>query len=767
MSKRPKLKRRRTPTDEQPVVSESVNKFKQLSGQAEARRDEIRQYVKAGYSCFLFNHGPDGEKQSWPLNWKHLRVGRTSLNDIDRYIAKFTNVALVTSKTNNLLVVDCDTDHAVALVEEQLAPHIDLDTIPQAVGSKGRHFYFAFHDAFVDTKPKTDERECGGVQQRININGTGIDLVTNINAPPSINYRSGKPYKWLNKSIIEQSPPPMPEPFVEWLADHIKKHKKTKKTSTNRIDGKSYWPKTTTKKRNEVLFNSSLIDARKGENLETVLSKALKWAADHAGDDPMADAEIEKTVNSAFSYVQEEDMQKVEVRNDMNSKWVHVPHGRQVSFYRKGINARTGQVEYSIYGKEPFKDIHLIHPCPWNPKTTIADEWLRDPLHNMAFKGTVFEPGLDTGLIEYDDGNALNIWPGFTVNSIQDDDVFELFADWYVKAVLCCNDSTYANWLLNWLAYTVQHPDKSGGSAIVLIGPQATGKTTFQEVLRGLFGSASFNFSQAGMITGRFLSHLRTVCICNFDDAPFECFTHDQLSLLRAMITGEVLTIEPKFQEVIKDIPSYLHLTFTSNFNFTIGINPFGLERRFFIIEPDVEYQNDNLKHPYYKRNKKLWNEFYAKVMTVKGLSAVLHGLQNRELGDFDPKPALETKWLRSEKKAQAGHIKVFLDEHINELKGGLDVTDLLAKDNSEGDSYQTGYYYDRDKFFNYYRKWCKNNSDLITKSDPMHKSTAALAKPLLALGIKANEPGGRTKDGGYTWFLKQTYIESKWKRGK
>lgn len=765
--KRPKLVARRSPNKK---TNTTVDKFNKLAKKAaadrrakrrqstkpedkriEAVRTAARLYIKNGYSCYLYGLEPDpeGGKRVWPDGWAQFKTECPPLDLIDKYVEHYPNLSLICTAFTNLTVIDCDNDVTVAAVEAILKPHIDIATIPQAVGNKGRHFYFQHVSELRYGVNKDMDR------------GLELDLTHSINAPPSLHRKTRKPYKWLTADILTLPPPVMPVALIEWVATLIETCRPSTAKATGQIfetDKRRYWSKAAGGQRHDVLINSLRIDFIDGGQYDDILERALAWAA--GLDPPESRDEIIRQVNDVAQWAEQQQTLQRTMMQELNERWVHVPYGHLSNVYRIKKHSDTAQNCYMPYGVEPFKQI-MFDVCPWQPKTTVGKWWLTHVDHNMAIEGTIFEPALESGYIEYDEEYAINLWPGLTVEPIQDDALFELFQEWYVKAVLCSNDNKYANWLMNWLAYMVQYPGRPGESALVLIGPQATGKTTLPQIIENLFGVAAFRFSHTGQLTGRFQDHLRHICCAHFDDAPFRMFTTEQAALLRYMITGLVMTTEAKYEKIQMNLPNYLHLIFTSNYPFSVPVAATGFERRFFVIEPDIDYQGDNPEHEYYERNTKLWAEFYNCIVNSKnGLSAVLYGLLNRNIDKWRPSPALATEWLYSEKRAAAGHFKIYFDEFINEIKAGFDYSSLIAK-SMGADTYDDGIAFNRDALFAHYRKWSKENDDLFTKEDPAIKSKEYFGRKLKEYGVLENEPKSRMPGGGRTWYLRRDYVDA------
>ena len=104
--------------------------------------------------------------------------------------------------------------------------------------------------------------------------------------------------------------------------------------------------------------------------------------------------------------------------------------------------------------------------------------WLDHP-QRRQYEKIVFAPGkeIDT---------AYNLWQGFAVEPVPGSS-HESFLR-HTKENLCSGNEQYFEYLINWLARLVQHPDKTGQVAIVLKGERGTGKSFWAKTIGRLFG---------------------------------------------------------------------------------------------------------------------------------------------------------------------------------------------------------------------------------------------------------------------------------------
>src|SRR5262249_35031966 len=96
-------------------------------------------------------------------------------------------------------------------------------------------------------------------------------------------------------------------------------------------------------------------------------------------------------------------------------------------------------------------------------------------------RGVVFEPG---GPLEIPN-DMLNLWRGFGL--------VPKSGDWslmhaHIFNVVCSGDQKLFDYLIKWMAYAVQHPDKTIGVAGAFLGPQAADKGAGARTVGSFFG---------------------------------------------------------------------------------------------------------------------------------------------------------------------------------------------------------------------------------------------------------------------------------------
>jgi Family of unknown function (DUF5906)/RepB DNA-primase from phage plasmid len=245
---------------------------------------------------------------------------------------------------------------------------------------------------------------------------------------------------------------------------------------------------------------------------------------------------------------------------------------------------------------------------PW------GDWWLKHPKRRQ-YAGVTFNPGGN----EVIDGRV-NLWRGWGIEPKAGD--WSLMRT-HIFEVLASGNPEFDCYIMNWLAWSVQHPDQRAEVAIVFRGLRGTGKGTVGDAMRQVFGDHARHISSAEHLAGRFNSHMRNCCFL-FADEAYGPKDKSAEGTLKRLITEPTLFIEAKGRDPVT-VPNRLHVMMASNEDWVI---PAGThERRFAVFEVSDKYmQQASWFSPLYRQ------------LSNGGYAAMLYDLLHRELGDWHPR---------------------------------------------------------------------------------------------------------------------------------
>ena len=258
----------------------------------------------------------------------------------------------------------------------------------------------------------------------------------------------------------------------------------------------------------------------------------------------------------------------------------------------------------------------------------VAPVWLNHSDRHQYIGGVVFDPsGREVT------PNVLNLWRGFAVEPGE--------GDWsrlrqHILAVICNYEQALNEYLLDWMADLVQNPAKQGEVAIVLRGPEGSGKGILARAVKYLFGQHGLAISNAKHLIGNFNGHLRDAVFL-FADEAFYAGDKQHVGVLKALITEPYLTIEGKYQNAVQ-MPNFLHVMMASNEEWVV---PASLDSRRWLV---IDVQGNKINaHGYFGAIQKQLDD--------GGHAAMLHDLLNRDLSKSNLRAVPVTDALQTQRK--------------------------------------------------------------------------------------------------------------------
>jgi hypothetical protein len=261
-----------------------------------------------------------------------------------------------------------------------------------------------------------------------------------------------------------------------------------------------------------------------------------------------------------------------------------------------------------------------------NPRWKEAGKWWRKHPLRRQFETIKFAPERTLAPEVY------NLWRGFAVDSRPGDCSLYLA---HIHDNICCGNEELYDYVLGWMARTVQEPASPGEVALVLRGGRGVGKSFFAKVLGHLFGRHYMQVSNSSHLIGNFNAHLRDLVVL-FADEAFYANDKKHESILKALVTESMMVVEAKGVDV-EPSPNYIHLVMASNDPHVIPAG--GDERRFCVLDVGEEHKKDT---KYFKA--------IADQLDDGGYAALLHELRAYDLDDYDVRDVPQTQALVDQK---------------------------------------------------------------------------------------------------------------------
>ena len=316
--------------------------------------------------------------------------------------------------------------------------------------------------------------------------------------------------------------------------------------------------------------------------------------------------------------------------DQMNAKNCVVLDGARTMVLRFETDEREAGGEHYVYrvptflAFRDFRNLYLnrIVNDGSNDPPSLGDWWLKHP-QRQQYRGVVFQPA-GAPIIS----GRLNLWTGWGVEPKQGD--WNLLRK-HIRETLAAGDQRVYDYIMNWLAWAVQHPGEQAEVALVFIGERGSGRGTLGRALSRIFGQHALHLSSPEHLTGRFNAHLRQ-CSFLFADEAYAPRDKSAEGTLKRLITEPTITIEQKGRDPI-EVPNLLHVMMASNNDWVV---PAGAHERRFMVQKVSEAH----------RQDPAWFGPLYKQMREGGYAAMLFELLARKLDDWHPRNIVHTEAL-------------------------------------------------------------------------------------------------------------------------
>jgi hypothetical protein len=248
-------------------------------------------------------------------------------------------------------------------------------------------------------------------------------------------------------------------------------------------------------------------------------------------------------------------------------------------------------------------------------ETMPLAQWWFANRGRRQYRGVIFMPN---GLPEI--GEHLNLWQGWGVEGKE--------GDWslikaHISEVVAGNNSTLAEYVMRWIAWIIQNPNKQAEVALVLIGEKGSGKGTLARCLQRIFGIHSLQVTDREQVIGKFNAHLED-CVLFIADEAYWGGDKRCVGRLQGMITEPTLPIERKGFDVYQ-VKNFLHLLMLAEPGWVIPAGKF--ERRYAALNVNSGRRGDR---EYFRR--------LHRQIDNGGAAAMFWDLRRVDLGDWHPR---------------------------------------------------------------------------------------------------------------------------------
>lgn len=220
-------------------------------------------------------------------------------------------------------------------------------------------------------------------------------------------------------------------------------------------------------------------------------------------------------------------------------------------------------------------------------RISAADRWYNSPDRN-EYETAEFAPGQRTA------GDVLNLWRGWPVGIYPGGTptLPDKFLD-HIKRCMCGNDEAVFSWFMGWMADAVQNVDRTAGTAVVLRGPEGSGKNFWANRFMELFAPHTVMLTNSKQVTGNFNAHLMDKLIV-FANEAFFAGNRADAAALKALVTDDTMMVEPKGVDAFQ-VKKHFRLIIASNDEHVVRVSD--SDRRYLVLEVDAHDNNNDREY--------------------------------------------------------------------------------------------------------------------------------------------------------------------------
>ncbi len=299
------------------------------------------------------------------------------------------------------------------------------------------------------------------------------------------------------------------------------------------------------------------------------------------------------------------------------------------------------RTRWCFSSRQSFEDLNMHRrvETPGGKVKALGRAWLEWGGRLQA-DGVVFDPSSDERIVN----GKLNLWTGFSCKPVEGD---WSQIRWLIEEALCAGDRRASDYVLDWIAWKVQNPDRLPGVALAFKGAKGAGKTTLGELVASLFGSHGLVLSQREHLTGKFNAHLGTACFVLCDEVDFKHAAGREDSQLKKLVTDRSSMIERKGIDITASI-NRLGVMLATNADVVVPAS--ADERRYAVFEvPNTWGTGDGApnREEAARRHAEVWAQIAS-----GGREAFLHAMLARRVVSHPRDCIPETAALAGQKAA-------------------------------------------------------------------------------------------------------------------
>lgn len=547
---------------------------------------------------------------------------------------------------SGLLIIDVDDAEG----EVALRAHGPLPKTVTTITRRGHHYYFRRPDGL-----EIDNGSGSRIGRHIDVRGPGFQVL----APPSPHPSGECVYRFaegLGPDDVE----------VAEVPDHL-----LPLVTKNRA-GPAHPPAATGKRkitegeRDNILFKKA--SSLQGQGwAPKAIEAALVEENEAACDPPLPERRVREIARGVVKrYDEGDDPSSIpDWVKEMNKTYFVVRERGSVLLCLESHDTVLNRDVIDFMKPESFRLLHNNHQVVVGTTAKGADikvgagtAWLTHRDRLLYPNGFVMKPAVPVE-------GAYDLWKGLGVEPRPGE---WPKIKWHIRNIICSGNEKHYRWLINWIAWAVQHPELHAEVAVVLRGLEGVGKGWLGQLLLKIFRHHGIHLTNQCQFNTRFNRHYVNGCFIFVDEA-FYAGDKAGDGMMKGLITEHTIQMEAKGMDIIT-MPNRLKILMSSNNEWVI---PAGREaRRYFML--DVSEKKI--------RNAAYFKDLFAE--TDLELPGFLHDLLAMDLSDFDHRHVEHTEALHSQKLLGADSFVRFWYDCL--YNGEIKSTTTSRSDGPDGD---------------------------------------------------------------------------------
>jgi hypothetical protein len=259
----------------------------------------------------------------------------------------------------------------------------------------------------------------------------------------------------------------------------------------------------------------------------------------------------------------------------MNDELVYVEQPNSVVRLADRLVMGTMPFRVDLYGDRMYME-------DGKKPVATAKKWMQWPQRRKA-NGITFAPGgeLFVDDLRHPGHQLLNMWSGWGAEPVRGDvTVYHRLMD----RVYGHLPEELRQWARQWFAYPLQNPGTKLHTAMILHGPQGTGKSLVAKYHRLLYGNAGADLTQT-QLDSAFNDWIKNKCFVEGDEVTTRESRRSVAELLKNWITGHTVPINEKYIPAYT-LPNKANFCLTSNHEDALYLED--SDRRFFVVEVET-----------------------------------------------------------------------------------------------------------------------------------------------------------------------------------